>query len=173
MTLSPTLRKIVLAVHLTVSVGWLGAVLAYIPMDVSVALTDDPATVRSAWMAMWLIVTWAILPVGLLSLVSGILISAGTRWGLFRHWWVVVSLVLTSGALVVLVQEAAHITRLAAIAVDPGTSAAELLALPPTLPHSIGGLLVLLVIQWLNVFKPSGLTPYGWRRQQVGRARAK
>ena len=43
------------------------------------------------------------------------------------------------------------------------------LAVPGTLPHSVGGLLVLLVIQVLNVYKPKGLTPYGWRKQQERR----
>lgn len=171
MILSPTLRKVVLAIHLTTSVGWLGAVLAYVPLDLTVAGSDDAATVRSAWTAMWLITSWVIVPLALTSLVTGILISTGTRWGLFRHWWVVVSLVLTIVAVVVLVQELAVIERTAAMAGANTTSPAQLLALQPTLPHSVGGLLVLLVIQWLNVFKPEGLTPYGWRRRQEERAR--
>ena len=33
-----------------------------------------------------------------------------------------------------------------------------------------GGLLVLLVITVLNVYKPRGLTPYGWRKQEESRA---
>jgi uncharacterized membrane protein len=169
--LSPALRKALLAIHLTTSVGWLGAVVAYIPLDLTVAVSDDPLTVRSAWTAIGLIASWVIVPLALASLVTGILISTGTRWGLFRHWWVVVSLVLTIVAVVVLVQESSVIGRSAATAAAPATSAAAVLALQPTLPHSIGGLLVLLVIQWLNVFKPEGLTPYGWRRQQEDRAR--
>ncbi|MGP3958869.1 hypothetical protein ACTWPT_22935 [Nonomuraea sp. 3N208] len=38
--------------------------------------------------------------------------------------------------------------------------------MPATLPHSIGGLIVLLLITILSVVKPQGLTPYGWRKQQ-------
>lgn len=171
--LSPALRKVVLAIHLTTSVGWLGAVAAYLPLDLTVAVSDDPMTVRSAWAAMGLIASWVIVPLALASLVTGIVIAAGTRWGLIRHWWVVVSLVLTIVAVLVLVQETSVIGRSVATAVAPTTDSAALLALQPTLPHSIGGLLVLLVIQWLNVFKPEGLTPYGWRRQQEERARLK
>jgi hypothetical protein len=44
-------------------------------------------------------------------------------------------------------------------------------ALPSTLPHSVGGTLVLLVVQVLNVYKPQGLTPYGWRKLEVDRKR--
>lgn len=49
--------------------------------------------------------------------------------------------------------------------------ARELLALPPTLLHSVSGLMVLLVVQVLNVYKPQGLTSYGWRKQQEERKR--
>jgi len=37
--------------------------------------------------------------------------------------------------------------------------------------HAGGGLLVLLVITVLNMYKPRGLTPYGWRKQYEERAR--
>jgi hypothetical protein len=120
---------------------------------------------------MAMIACWVLVPLALASLLTGLVISLGTRWGLFRHWWVVVSLVLTTVSVVVLVVESRVIAESAAIATASGTTDARLLALPPTLPHSVGGLLVLLVIQWLNVFKPQGLTPYGWRRQQEERGR--
>lgn len=117
------------------------------------------------------LVTWsAIVPLAIASLVTGIAIAAGTRWGLFRHWWVLISLALTVLAVAVLLLEAGAIARSAAIAADPQTSTDQLLALPNTLLHSFGGLFVLLVIQALNVYKPQGLTPYGWRKQQAERA---
>jgi hypothetical protein len=171
MILAPTIRKLVLAVHLTTSVGWLGAVATYLPFDFMVAASRDPAIVRGAWAAMGVIDTWVLVPLALASLVTGIVISLGTRWGLFRHWWVVISLVLTIVAVIVLLIESRVIAGSAAIATAPTTEIERLLVLPPTLPHSVGGLLVLLVIQWLNVFKPQGLTPYGWRRQQEERTR--
>jgi hypothetical protein len=171
MILAPSARKLVLAIHLTTSVGWLGAVVAYIPLDLTVALSNDPGTVRGAWAAMGLIATAVLVPLALASLVTGLIISLGTRWGLIRHWWVVVSLVLTLVAVLVLLNESRVITSSAAMAAAPTTSAEHLLAIPPTLPHSIGGLVLLLIVQWLNVFKPQGLTPYGWRRQQEERQR--
>lgn len=117
------------------------------------------------------LVTWsAIVPLAMGSLLTGIAIAAGTRWGLFRHWWVLISLVLTVFAVLVLLMEAGVIGRSAAIAADPQTTGDRVLALPNTLTHSLGGLLVLLVIQVLNVYKPQGLTPYGWRKQQADRA---
>jgi hypothetical protein len=167
MILPPPVRKFALAVHLTCSVGWLGAVVAYLALDVTVATSQNAGAVRAAWLAMALVVSWAIVPLALASLLTGLVMALGTKWGLFRHWWVLISFVLTVLATFVLLSEVGVITRSAAIAAASTTSA-ELRALPPTLVHSVGGLGVLLVVQVLNVYKPEGLTPYGWRKQQEG-----
>jgi hypothetical protein len=93
------------------------------------------------------------------------LMALGTRWGLVRHWWVLISFVLTVVATLVLLSEAGFVARTAQMAATPAMSDIELLALPPTLLHSVGGLVVLLLVQVLNVYKPQGVTPYGWRKQ--------
>jgi hypothetical protein len=171
MTMPPRLRKFALAAHLSCSVGWLGAVVAYLALDLTVATSEEPQTVRAAWIAMGLVTSSAIVPLALASLLTGLLMSVGTKWGLFRHWWVLISLLLTIIATVVLLSEAGVISRMAAIAAETRTSDAALLALPGTLFHSVGGVAVLLVVQVLNVYKPQGVTPYGWRKQQEERRR--
>jgi uncharacterized membrane protein len=171
MTMPPGLRKFALAAHLTCSIGWLGAVLAYLVLDMTVATSDDPRLVRAAWMAMGLVTSSAIVPLAVVSLATGLVMALGTKWGLFRHWWVLISFLLTVFATVVLLSEAGLIRQMANVAADPARSDADLLALPNTLPHSAGGLLVLLVVQVLNVYKPQGLTAYGWRKQQEERSR--
>ena len=165
----PRTRKLVLATHLTCSVGWLGAVAAYLALDVTVATSEDPEVVRAAWIAMGLIVAWAIVPLAFGSLLTGLVMALGTRWGLFRHWWVLISFLLTVVATVVLLSETGVIAEAAALAANARVPDQQLLALPSTLPHSVGGLVVLLVIQVLNVFKPQGLTPYGWRKSDQQR----
>jgi hypothetical protein len=168
----PAIRKVALAAHLTVSVGWVGAVAGYLALDVTVATSQDPQLVRSAWIAMGLIASWAIVPLALTALLTGLVMALGTKWGLFRHWWVLISFLLTVVATGVLLSETRVISGSAAIAADPSTSTEQLLALPSTLPHSVGGLVVLLVIQVLNVHKPQGMTRYGWRKQQEERRAA-
>jgi hypothetical protein len=165
----PRLRKIVLAVHLACSVGWIGAVIGYIVLDAAVALSSETATVRAALISMGLIASRAIVPLAIASLLTGLVMSLGTPWGLFRYWWVVISLVLTLIAVGVLVVEATVIARLAEMAADPRVSDDQLRRLPGTLLHSVGGMAVLLVIQVLNVYKPRGLTRYGWRKQREER----
>jgi len=167
----PVLRKSALAIHLTVSVGWIGAVIGYLALDVTVTTGSDPTVVRAAWIAMGLVASWAIVPLAFGSLITGLLMALGTKWGLFRHWWVLISFLLTIGAIGVLLSEASVIAGSAAMAADPATSTKDLLAIPSTLPHSFGGLAVLLAVQVLNIYKPSGLTPYGWRKQKEEMAR--
>lgn len=164
-------RKFALSAHLTFSIGWIGAVAAYLVLDLTVATSQDAQTLRGAWIAMGFITSRVIVPFALASLLTGIVMSVGTRWGLFRYWWVLISLLLTTLATVVLLSEAGHISRTAAIAADPTTSDHGLLALANTLPHSVGGMAVLLVVQVLNMYKPPGLTRYGWRKQLEDRRR--
>ena len=101
------------------------------------------------------------------SLVSGVILSLGTKWGLFRHWWVVVTLALTVLATAVLLVQLPIIEHRAQMAADPVTSDDEVRGHGNLLLHSIGGSVVLLVITVLNVYKPRGLTRYGWRKQQA------
>lgn len=164
-------RKLTLAVHLVSSIGWLGAVVAYLTLDLVVA-NRDAQLVRGAWIGMGLITERAIVPFAVASLLTGIAMGAGTKWGLLRHWWVLVSLMLTLFAVAALLSETRVIAHGSALAADPATPVERLLELRSTLPHSIGGLIVLLVVQTLNIYKPQGLTPRGWRLQQARRVEA-
>jgi uncharacterized membrane protein len=166
MTMSPGLRKFALAAHLTLSVGWVGAVAAYMALDVAAATSQDAQALRAAYIGMEAIARSVIVPLALASLLTGLVMSVGTKWGLFRHYWVLISLVQTIIATAVLLVETRVISSFADMAADPTTSADALRAMPNTLVHSVGGTVVLLVILVLNVYKPQGMTRYGWRKQQ-------
>lgn len=168
MTMSPGLRKFVLSLHLTVSVGWIGTVIAYLALGVAAVTSQDALLVRSAYLAMELTGWYVIVPLALAALLTGIIMSLGTPWGLFRHYWVLFSLVLTIIATVVLIQHMPDVSALAAMARE--AEAAALRRLGGDLFHPAAGLVVLLVVQILNVYKPRGLTRYGWRKQQAERA---
>src|SRR5215211_4234739 len=167
MNMTPRLRKFALAVHIALSVVWIGSVDGYIALDVSAATSQDAQTLRAAYLAMESIAWYVIVPLALASLLSGLLMSLGTKWGLFRHYWVLISLLLTIIATFVLLAETQTISYFAEIAADPTTSSDDLRALGSTLFHSVSGTVVLLVILVLNVYKPRGMTRYGWRKQRV------
>jgi hypothetical protein len=169
MIMPPGLRKFALTVHVTSSVGWIGAVAAYIALDVAAATGQDAQTLRGAYLAMELTASFVIIPLAFATLLSGLVMALGTKWGLFRHYWTLISLLLTLIATIVLLAETRTISDFAARAADPTTSSDDLRALGSTLVHSVGGTVVLLVNMWLNVYKPRGLTPYGWRKQHEQR----
>lgn len=163
-TMPPLVRKLALAVHLTVSVGWIGAAAAYLALAVAAASSQDARTVRAAWVAMDLIGWSVLVPLAAGTLFTGLVMALGTSWGVFRHYWVVLSLALTLLASTVLFLHMPDVTVLAAQAqtIDAG----GLEELGSDLVHAGGGIVVLLVILVLNVYKPQGLTRYGWRRQR-------
>lgn len=164
--MGPGLRKVALTIHVIVSVGWVGAVLAYLALDVTVTTSQDLQTLRASYISMDLVTRLAIVPLAYATLATGLVMSLGTKWGLFRHYWVIISLVVTIFALLILLGEAQTIASLAETARDPATSDDRIRALPGTLLHSVGGTVFLLVILVLNIYKPRGLTAYGWRKQQ-------
>ncbi|HET6398703.1 MAG TPA: DUF2269 domain-containing protein [Candidatus Thermoplasmatota archaeon] len=164
-------RKVLLVAHILVSVGWMGALAAFIALDVTTAVGLDADVARACYIAMDIVTRYAIVPLAIATLASGIVVSLGTRWGLFRHYWVVVSLVLTVLSTVVLAVQIPLIAHRADVA-QSGTDV-EVLALGNLLLHSIGGAVVLLVVLVLNVVKPRGLTRYGWRREARDQARRK
>ncbi len=169
MTMPPRLRKAVLATHVVSSVGWLGAVVAYIALDVTAVASGDVELVRAAYAAMELTVLYAIVPLALASVVIGIANAVGTSWGLFRHYWVIAKLLLTVVATSVLLLETGTVRSLA----DAAAGTTDPAQLPGTLPHSVGGLTVLLLVTILSIYKPRGLTRYGWRKQQEQRGQSR
>ena len=172
MIMTPRLRKFALTAHVAFSVGWIGAVAAYIALDIAAAISQDVQTLRAAYLAMETIAWYVIVPLALASLLTGIVMSLGTRWGLFRHYWVLISFLLTVLATIILLVETQTISSFASIAADPATSRAELRALQGTLVHSVGGTVVLFVVLALNVYKPRGMTPYGQRKWYQERSAA-
>lgn len=167
MTMAPGLRKFALTIHLLSSLGWIGAVLAYLVLGVSAVTDQDPQTVRAAWIAMEVTGWYAIVPLALAALATGLIMSLGTSWGLFRHYWVLITLVLTVLSILVLLLHMPTVSAMAGMAREADD--ADLGRLGGDLLHPGLGLVVLLVIAVLNVYKPRGLTRYGWRKQHEGR----
>jgi hypothetical protein len=167
MIMAPRLRKFALAAHIALSVGWIGAVAGYIALDVAAATSRDVETLRASYLAMGLIAWYVIVPLALAALLTGLVVSLGTKWGLFQYYWTLISLLLTVIATVVLLVETQTIGYFADVAADPRTSSEDLRALGSTLVHSVGGTVVLLVILVLNVYKPRGMTRYGWCKQHA------
>ena len=77
-----------------------------------------------------------------------------------------ITLVLTTLSTVIVLLHMPTVSALAGVARE--ADGAELAGLGGDLLHPGVGPLVLLVITGLNVYKPRGLTPHGWRKQHEG-----
>jgi hypothetical protein len=167
MVMTPGVRKFALSAHLAFSVGWVGAVVAYLALGIVAQTNKEAQTVRAAWIAMELTGWYVIVPMALASFGTGLVMALGTKWGLFRHYWVIFSLVLTIFATVVLLLHMPTVTTIANVAKE--AEGVRLDELGGDLLHPGLGLVVLLVVQVLNLYKPPGMTRYGRRKQDEQR----
>ena len=165
--MKPGVRKLALSAHLTFSVGWIGVVVAYLALGATAERSEDVDTVRGAWMAMELVGWYVIVPLAVASLLTGVVMALGTKWGLFRHYWVLISFALTVFSTVILLLHMPAVSSMADIAQE--AKGGRLEALGGDLGHPGIGLVILLLVQVLNLYKPPGLTRYGWRKQQEER----
>jgi uncharacterized membrane protein len=165
MMMRSSLRKLVLSTHVTVSVGWLGGVAGFLTLAIAGLHSDDTERVRAAYLAMELIGWSIIVPLSIASLLTGIVQSLGTAWGLFRHYWVLIKLVLTVGATLLLLLHMQPVTYVAAVAAKTTLSSTDLRSVRLQLVFDAGAaLVVLLTATALSIYKPRGLTRYGRRR---------
>jgi hypothetical protein len=161
--MAPRLRKLALTIHLVLSLGWIGAVVVYLVLGISAVHSTDVETIRAAWIDMELAGWSAIVPLAIGSLATGIIMSLGTPWGLFRHYWVLITFALTTFCVAILLL---HMPSVSAIAQVTRESTASRDGHGWDLLHPSLGLVLLLVITLLNVYKPPGVTSYGWRKQR-------
>ena len=167
------LRKLVLTAHITFAVGWLGAVTCFLALALAGLTSQDTQLVRSAYLTMQLIARWVIVPLSFAPLLTGPILSLGTPWGLFRHYWILAKLVLTILSTLIMQIHMQPINVLASAATNTTLSSADLRDLRiQMIIASTAALLVLLVETALAVYKPRGMTPYGWRKQDEQRERA-
>jgi len=169
-------RKLALTAHVACSVGWLGAVVGSLGLAIAGLASQDAATVRAVYIAMDVSGWFVLVPLSVAALVTGLVQSFGTRWGLFRHYWVIVKLAITVLATLVLLlytQTLGSLAELARESTAAGTAVAGVRSASPLL-HAAAALVLLVVATALAVYKPPGTTRFGRRRvRAVGDAGAR
>ena len=159
MQLTPPLRKLVLATHVIVSVGWLGIVAAMLVLEISAVTTHDVGMSKATYTLIGSVSDTLLMPppasFGLAALLTGIVLSLGTKWGLLKHYWILAKLLLTvavilSGIFLVdrwIQQAGAH----------PEDASAPMLLICVFMLH----LVMLGAATILSVYKPRGTTGRG------------
>ncbi len=167
----PLLRKIALILHITCSVGWIGAITVFLALAIIGLTSVDIPVVYAAYIAMDLMTTLVIVPLSFAATATGLLQSLGTSWGLFRHYWVIAKLVITIPSTIILLTHTHAIRSMALVAAEFPLTPGDLHELRLQLAVTAGAAIAaLLVVTVLSVIKPRGLTPYGWRKQREERS---
>jgi hypothetical protein len=160
--MSPRLRKLALIAHVTCSVGWLGSIAGFLALAIAGLASSDHEVTRAAYVGMDLVAWFAIVPLCFASLVTGLVQSLGTSWGLVRHYWVLIKLVLTVISTIILMIHMRPIGQLAEAALQD-TLAEHRGARIQLVVDAAAAIVVLVVNVVLSIVKPRGLTRHGRR----------
>lgn len=153
MAMTAGLRKGALTLHVTFSVGWLGALLAFLALAILGVTSRETHTMKAAYVAMAVTGWFVIVPLSFGSLASGIVQALGTPWGLFRHYWILLKAVIALAATALLLAHMQPTTRLAEEALRGAPDPALQVRL---VANAVAATFVLLVAVALGVFKPKG-----------------
>ncbi|MFE7646012.1 DUF2269 domain-containing protein [Streptomyces phaeoluteigriseus] len=167
MKLTRPVRRASLVVHVAASASWLGLTLGLLALGTAATTTGSAATVEASVRAMKLFADWLLLPLAALTLLSGLVLSLGTAWGLARHRWVYTKFWLTLATATATV-----------LALRPGVNAAvTAVAAGETLPDAgdvlfgpVVSLSAYLFMTVVSILKPWGLTRRGRRLRGAGTA---
>lgn len=168
--MTPGLRKLLLTTHVVVSVGWLGAAAPVLAIAIAGLATTSPTAASAMYQATEVVWRSVIIPFSLAALLTGVVQALGTQWSLFQHAWVLTKLVITVGAvLLLLLHTGSLLPALARAAVDGSAIVLEGHAhghggLPPRVHLVVaasGTVALLLVAAILSVYKPWGRTRFG------------
>jgi uncharacterized membrane protein len=162
--LSRPARRTVLVVHVTASASWLGLSLGLLALGATAASTGSAVTVEASVRAMKLFADWLLIPAALLTLLSGLVLSLGTVWGLARYRWVYTKFWLTlatTTATVFALRPAVNSAVIAVAAGGPLPDAGDVLFGPVV---SLSAYVFMTVI---SVLKPWGRTRRGKRSRAL------
>ena len=165
MTLTPLLRKFVVTAHVAFAVGWFGAVAGFLALAIAGLNSQDPQIMNSAYLGMDLVARYVILPLSFAPLITGPILSLGTPWGLFRHYWIIAKLFITLLSTLILVIHMRPITHLAHLALSGTLTSSDSGLRIQMVAASGAALVALIAVTALGVYKPRGMTAYGWRKQ--------
>ena len=164
MTVAPGVRKFALTLHIVASVGWIGIVAGFLALAIAGLVSPDPNLVLASYFAMDFVYRAVVIPLGLASLTTGLVSSLVTDWGLVRHYWVVVKLLLTTPAVVLMLVHIEPVRRAARAAAATILAGEDLSGLRLQLvAEASAALIVLLVATAFSTYKPRGKTRYGTR----------
>ncbi|MDA3647863.1 hypothetical protein LZ318_06835 [Saccharopolyspora indica] len=166
--LSARARRAVLFLHIVAGVGWFGIAAVTFVLTVAALTSSDAAIVRAGYEFHELLIGSLARPASLITLGTGLILCAGTKWGIAKHYWPLVKLVLV----VVTISITASLTPgWIATALRPsGTpfTGDHLDAQVNLIGMAVFHVLTIGAATWLSIYKPGGRTR--WNQWRTGNA---
>lgn len=148
------LTKFFFTTHISFSIGWLGAVAVFLALAITALATNDAELARSGYLAMEISTWYVIVPLSIASVATGLIQALGTKWGLFRYYWITVKLFITVAMTVLLLL---HLQPIASLAgAKEQTSNQETKTLIDLITKAGAALIMLIGIVTISVYKPWG-----------------
>ncbi|MCX5192316.1 hypothetical protein OOK31_00145 [Streptomyces sp. NBC_00249] len=77
------------------AVGWVGIEIAQLILGLAGLTTDDAGVVRATRVVMEILGIELIAGIAWTALLTGLILSAATQWGVLKYYWIVTKLVIT------------------------------------------------------------------------------
>ncbi|MCY9694691.1 hypothetical protein [Paenibacillus alginolyticus] len=90
-----TQRRWLLTIHLLFSAIMLGGAVVFLILSIIAANTSDEGALKACYTSMHVLAKTSIRASTIGTLVTGILLSVLTQWGLFKFYWIIAKEVLT------------------------------------------------------------------------------
>jgi len=150
-------RKTILVLHIVAGGSWFGLDVAMAVLIFTAIGTDSAAVRADVLQSLQLVTVWPMFCAAMLSLITGIQLGLGSKYGLVRYWWVMIKLglnlvlaILVVASLRGGVAEAADLGRQLALGADRQWDFTDMLYPPIVSPTALAVAFV------LSVFKPWG-----------------
>lgn len=148
------LRKALLCLHIVASVALLGDSAGFLAIAIRSA-GAEPAVAAAGWDTLNMFSMVFGIPLSAVTLVSGVVLGIGSKWGVFRYPWVITKLLLIVGVMAV-----------GALVIGPGLELARQGAATGEAMIITGAtydVTALLVATVLSVYKPGRRWPWSRR----------
>jgi hypothetical protein len=87
--LSVSQRKWLLSAHVLFSAIMFGVAFAFLILSITAANTSDEGVLKACYLSMHILAKTSIRASTIGALVTGILLSVLTHWGLFKYYWII------------------------------------------------------------------------------------
>ena len=93
-TLRPRTRRVILVMHIIFSVSLLGDSAGFLAVAIRSATISDPQLAAESYKILNVFSLFFGIPLVCASLITGLTLGVGSKWGVFRYPWVITKLLL-------------------------------------------------------------------------------